>query len=292
MSHDVDIVLPDTTFEDDSVEAWDDGALSVMLARLRTSRRDRKTSSSYYFSSESPSSDIPSSTNDIANLLRLVLLPGVALPLTSLYTSLKAESFTEFLDSARIYAPFHPMKRAAVAAQKWASDHPDERVDLAKVAADTDFVREHGVFAQINKNLTSLKASSVQPNIPLAPNVKSDRRLVPPYPSSDRMDVIHDLANGGHLPPGPCEEILPPPSPRPPRSIDEEKAIERLIASDHRGDKPSSLNLTLFSTAILMPVCLCVSLLTTLLGKLTVKRVASLLILLDQVSTLVHTNLL
>ena len=93
MSFDVDI-------EDDSVEAWDDGVLSDMLARLRTSRRVRKASPSSYVSSESSSSDIPSSTNDIANLLRLVLPPRDAFPLTSLYTSLRADSFSDLLDSA------------------------------------------------------------------------------------------------------------------------------------------------------------------------------------------------
>ena len=229
---DIDI---DSALGDDVDDEWDDADLVSMVSELRSSRRRRKSSPSPHDSSTSLPPAIPLPVLEASELFRRLLPPGNPFPLTSLYASLGVTSFSDLLTSARRFAPFHPMKRAAEAARSWVVDNPSDRISLAKVDEDTKIVQEHGILHLLNRNLVSLKASSVQPNIALAPPISSDRRLVPPYPSHQRMQVVHDLADGGHLPSGPCEERLPIPSPRPPRPSDEEIAIERLLASDHRG---------------------------------------------------------
>ena len=142
MSHDID----DSVMEDDVDDEWDDGDLAAMMTELRFSRRRRKSSFSSHDSSSSPPLALSPSVLEVTDLLRQLLPAGDPLPLTSRFSSLDVTSFSDLLISARKFAPFHPMRRAAEAARTWAVENPSDRVSLTKVAEDTATVQKHGIL--------------------------------------------------------------------------------------------------------------------------------------------------
>ena len=220
---------------DDPDDSDDEGALHRSIADLRASRR---------VSTPVPPVDPPGAAHTpllcdipgavVAFAARLASLRGGvgAIPMATLYPDLReCRSFTDVILRARQFARFDAVERAAAAAVGWAADPATPRISRSTIAADAAEVERRGIAAVLRDRIAALAPISVQPVVPVAPDVTVGVRHVPPYPSPAQVAALHDLADGAPLLLTPeCSEARL--SVRPPRSAESELATERLLTAD------------------------------------------------------------
>ena len=118
---------------------------------------------------------------------------------------------------------------AARLAAEAARRHPHDRLDLAKVKLDAATADARGLLSLLRERQHAI-TERVQPNIVVPPPTEAAALYIPPYPAALGLHLLNTFCTGAHIEipnPLPAQVVLKP------KSVDDHRAMERLMRDEH-----------------------------------------------------------